>query len=83
MLNNWDGGLTIDEENGTILSTMLGAGRKNDDNTFSGVLIGDVKGGTGLESTVNMTGVYGFDDGVMSYALREDGSAIFGAPGKG
>lgn len=83
MLNNWDGGLTIDEENGTILSTMLGAGRKNDDNTFSGVLIGDVKGGTGLESTVNMTGVYGFDDGIMSYALREDGSATFGKNGSG
>jgi hypothetical protein len=42
MLNSWDGGLTIDEENGIILSTMLGAGRKNDDNTFSGVLIGDI-----------------------------------------
>jgi hypothetical protein len=34
MLNNWDGTLTLDEENGTILSTMLGAGRKNDDNTL-------------------------------------------------
>ena len=32
--------MTIDEENGTILSTMIGAGRKNPDNTFSGVLLG-------------------------------------------
>jgi hypothetical protein len=30
MLNEWDGSLTIDEKNGTILSTMLGAGRKNE-----------------------------------------------------
>jgi hypothetical protein len=30
MLNEWDGTLTIDEKNGTILATMLGAGRKND-----------------------------------------------------
>jgi hypothetical protein len=30
MLNSWDGKLTIDEKNGIILSTMLGAGRKND-----------------------------------------------------
>ena len=42
MLNAWDGTLTMDEENGTIMSTMLGAGRKNSDNTFSGVLIGDI-----------------------------------------
>jgi hypothetical protein len=47
MLNEWDGSLTIDEENGTILSAMIGAGRKNiEDNTFSGVLLGDVRKGT-------------------------------------
>jgi hypothetical protein len=28
MLNAWDGSLKIDEENGTIMSTMVGAGRK-------------------------------------------------------
>jgi len=52
MLNSWDGKLTIDEDNGIILSTMLGAGRKNSQNNkFSGVLIGDIKSGTGLDST--------------------------------
>jgi hypothetical protein len=51
MLNNWDGTLTLDEKNGTILSTMLGAGRKNTDNSFSGVLIGDIQGGTKLNGT--------------------------------
>jgi hypothetical protein len=34
--------LTLDENNGTILSTMLGAGRKNERNEYSGVLIGDI-----------------------------------------
>jgi hypothetical protein len=34
--------LTLDENNGTILSTMLGAGRKNESNEYSGVLIGDI-----------------------------------------
>jgi hypothetical protein len=48
MLNSWDGKLTIDEDNGIILSTMLGAGKKNNQNQFSGVLIGDIKDGTGL-----------------------------------
>ena len=83
MLNSWDGGLTIDEENGIILSTMLGAGRKNDDNTFSGVLIGDIQQGTDLDSANNMTGVYGYHHGVQSYSLKEDGTATFGVPSRG
>jgi hypothetical protein len=32
MLNAWDGKFKINEENGTILSTMVGAGRKNTKN---------------------------------------------------
>jgi hypothetical protein len=83
MLNEWDGSLTIDEENGIILATMLGAGKKNTDNTFSGVLIGDIKSGTDLNDADCMTGVYGFNHGVMSYGLRENGTAFFGAYNKG
>lgn len=83
MLNEWDGSLTIDEKNGIILSTMLGAGKKNSKNQFSGVLIGDIKDGTGLNDTEKMTGVYGFHEGIMSYGLREDGTAFFGADGHG
>lgn len=83
MLNQWDGSLTIDEENGTILSTMLGAGKKNQNNTFSGVLIGDIQGGSKLNNTETLTGVYGIHEGVISYALKEDGTATFGKPGRG
>ena len=42
MLNAWDGELSIDEKNGTIMSAMVGSGKKNSDNTFSGVLMGEV-----------------------------------------
>jgi hypothetical protein len=74
----------MDEENGTILSTMLGAGRKNqDDNTFSGVLIGDIQQGTDLNEASNLTGVYGLHRGEVSYALTEDGVATFGKAGRG
>lgn len=83
MLNQWDGSLTIDEENGTILSTMLGAGKKNENNTFSGVLIGDIQGGSKLNDTEILTGVYGIHEGVISYALKEDGTATFGKAGRG
>ena len=83
MLNSWDGSLTLDENNGTILSTMLGAGRKNEQNQFSGVLIGDLQSGTDLEETETMTGVYGLQNGIITYGLRENGSAFFGAYNKG
>ena len=78
ILNEWDGSLTINEENGTILSTMLGAGRKNGDNTFSGVLIGDIYTGTGQLEADTKTGVYGLHEGEISFALKEDGIATFG-----
>jgi hypothetical protein len=32
-----------DEGSGTVMATIVGAGRKNSDNTFSGVLMGEVK----------------------------------------
>ena len=83
LLNQWDGNLTLNENNGTILSTMLGAGRKNNQNQFSGVLIGDIQGGTGLDSSDEHTGVYGLHDGELSYALRDDGTATFGKAGHG
>jgi hypothetical protein len=70
--------LTIDENNGTILATMLGAGKKDTQNRFSGVLIGDVREGTDNQSADTLTGVYGFDKGIVSYALRENGTASFG-----
>jgi hypothetical protein len=61
-INKWDGGLSIDEDNGTILSTMVGAGRKNERNLFEGVLMGDV--GTGSkDNSITSVGLYGFHDG--------------------
>ena len=53
LMNSWDGNLTIDEENGTIISAMIGAGIKNPDNSFNAVLMGDVgKAGTGKRYVV-------------------------------
>lgn len=82
MLNSWDGSLTIDEENGTILSTMVGAGKKEDDNTFTGVLMGDVESGSG-DKTIKKTGVYGYNHGMQSFGFMDDGKAFIGKNGKG
>lgn len=79
-LNNWNGDLTIDEENGIILSAMMGAGVKNDDNSFSGVLMGDVETRAAAGDKI---GLYGYDHGAQSFGFKVDGTAFLGAPGKG
>ena len=83
-LNDWNGSLTIDEKNGTILSTAVGAGKKETDNSFSGVLMGDIGRGMNFDSD-NMSGlgVYGFNWGDQSFCLSVDGKAFFGKAGRG
>ena len=49
----------MDEETGTILSTAIAAGRK-DNNTFTGVMIGDWTGSVSDKSLTQATGVFGF-----------------------
>ena len=88
LLNSWDGNLTFDEKNGTILSAMIGAGVKNIDNSFSGVLMGDVSktgdpvNGT-LSSYYNGIGLYGYDANSRSFGLNVNGKAFFGKAGRG
>lgn len=81
MLNRWDGNLTINEENGIILSTMVGAGKKNSDNTFSGVLMGDVAEAS--DDSLNGIGLYGFHQGTQSFGFKVDGTAFIGKSGRG
>lgn len=83
-INQWDGSFQIDEENGTIMGTMFGAGRKNSDNQFEGVLMGDVAAGTGFNYD-NKTGIgiYGFNKGAQSFAFLNDGTGFIGKSGAG
>ena len=93
MLNAWDGSFQIDEENGTIMSTMLGAGRKTENNTLEGVLMGDIGVGAGLDVDVGPVkaltknksgiGIYGFHDGAQSFGFNVDGTAFIGKSGAG
>lgn len=79
MLNSWDGKLTIDEENGTILSTVVGAGGKDDKNRFNGVLMGDLNE---VDETPEF-GLYGYHEGHQSFGFKIDGTAFLGKSGKG
>lgn len=82
VLNEWTGDLTIDEKNGIILSTVVGAGVKNHDNTFSGVLMGDV-GSVEDSSNHSGLGLYGFHKGAQSFGFNVDGTAFLGKSGSG
>ena len=80
LLNAWDESVSIDEEGGTIMAPMIGAGKKNNDNQFSGVLMGDVKK---ADNDISLTGLYGYQNGIQTFSLTEEGKAKFGASGSG
>ena len=83
VINQWDGKtLTIDNEEGTILSTAIAAGKK-DGNKFTGVMVGDWTGSISDKSVTGATGVFGFHQGEMCYAFTDDGKAFLGKDGKG
>ncbi len=79
MLNRWDGSLTIDEENNQILSSIIGAGSKDGENRFTGVIMGDI----GKDIDRAKTGLYGYHTGEQSFGFLSDGTAFLGKMGKG
>ena len=83
MLNEWDGNLIIDEENNAILAAKIAAGRKENDNTFSGVILGDWQESDNEMSINQHTGLYGFNKGEQTYGFRDNGTAFIGKSGNG
>ena len=78
IINKWDGKtLTIDEEMGTILSTAIAAGSKDNQNRFTGVMLGDWSEKVS-DGSLQHTGVYGFHEGAMAYAFKDDGTGFIG-----
>lgn len=81
VINQWDGkSLVLDEQNSAVIAAAVSAGRKNSDNTFSGVMMGDWSDSDldTDEEISRQTGLYGFHHGAMSYAFKEDGTAFIG-----
>lgn len=84
MLNSWDGDFIINEKNGTIMGTMFGAGKKDVNNTFTGVLMGDIEAGAGLkDGNKSGIGLYGFYQSEQSFGFNVDGTAFIGRAGRG
>lgn len=87
-INEWDGNsIQLNEDNGFILSPQVGAGFKEDDNSFTGIIIGSekapVKSEEGEDKKTNSIdqkiGLLGYHKGQRTIFLNsENGSAIFG-----
>lgn len=83
-IDSWDGQtVKVNTANGQILSTMISAGSKNSKNEFSGVMMGDWSGACAESTVANQTGLYGFQNGDMSFAFMEDGTAFLGTSSGG
>ena len=78
-LNSWDGNhVEINEDENYILAPQIGAGEKDDENKFTGIVMGTSKTYDSDESTI---GLLGYSHGKQSILLdAEDGSATFGLP---
>jgi hypothetical protein len=79
LINDWDGNFTIDEDEGQLLTRMLGAGSKGTvtyedgstaNNVFSGVLMGTLKNTENATGTSG-TGIYGFYGNRLRFLLDE------------
>ena len=81
-LNDWDGNsIDIGNTSGdTILAPQIGAGQKNNQNHFTGILMGTVKNSNGNKQN----GLFGYSDGARTIFLdAETGNANFGIAGNG
>ena len=81
-INEWDGNsIQLDADGNTmLLAPQAGFGKKETDDSYTGVLLGTVKDYTngGLEHT----GIFGYNAGTRTIFLNsENGSAIFGSTG--
>ena len=81
-INDWNGNsIQIDEEGGTILSPQVGAGTKDSNNRFTGMLMGAAKEANATKAAI---GMFGYDRGQRTLFLNaENGAAIFGKLGSG
>ena len=81
-LNGWDGNhIEINEDGGFILAPQIGAGKKENDNSYTGIFMGEVREAGESESQI---GLFGYNHGQKTIVLdTKDGSARFGASDQG
>ena len=81
LVNTWDGTtLTLDSSTGSILANRIAAGTKSN-NKFTGVMMGDWN--PYGDRSIDITGIYGFQDGQQSFGFLKDGTGFIGTAGSG
>ena len=72
-ISGWDGTkVNVDNDGGCVLSPTFGAGTKDIDGKFSGVVMG-------IDSYEDVEGIYGYSKGTKTFGLKTDGTAFFGS----
>ena len=81
-INEWDGNsVQVNNDGGFILSPQMGAGHKDSNNSFTGVLMGEVRF---PDRQKFQTGLLGFNSGDRTFFLNsQNGSALFGKTNAG
>ena len=75
-INGWDGtSIKLDEENNTVLAPMAGFGKKEEDNSFTGVVLGNITSDSNEDTFQGLIGMYQSE---RTFSLNaNDGSAWF------
>lgn len=75
-LNDWNGTFLQDTEKNRLFAATIAAGGKTEDNTFSGVLMGQSL--NPINKALEETGLYGIDKGIVKYYLNNTGAFFVG-----
>ena len=75
-INGWDGTALDTGDGEYVFAPQVGAGTKDSQNKFTGVVMGK-------DSGQGKVGLYGYQKGVNTFGLVEDGTAFFGASSGG
>ena len=81
-INGWDGTALDTGEGEYVFAPQVGAGTKDSANKFTGVVMGKDSGQID-ENGKAQIGLYGYQKGVNTFGLIEDGTAFFGAKSGG
>ena len=82
LVNEWDGkSLVLDEEHSLLMSNMLAVGTKDRNNKFTGIMMGDWTGHN--DGSMDVPGLYGYQQGAQSFGFLTTGQAFIGRYGKG
>ena len=82
LVNQWDGkSLILDEENSALMSNIMAVGTKDRNNRFTGIMMGDWTGHN--DGSMDVPGLYGYQQGAQSFGFLTTGQAFLGQYGKG